>query len=109
MLAPDESQPSDRAPSAGWDSSQTLGLLAAAAAGLGAFVAVEARVREPLVPLVVFRRRPTVTALVLMVCGMGTVLSAFSSRRCRERGQAGARLRDGARRRRGAAAERRLA
>lgn len=65
------------APSAGWGSAQTLGLLAAAVFGLGAFVAVEARVREPLVALAVFRRRPTVVALVLMVAGMGTVLSAF--------------------------------
>jgi EmrB/QacA subfamily drug resistance transporter len=65
------------APAAGWGSVQTLGLLALAAAGLAAFVAVEARVREPLVSLSVFRRRPTVTALLLMIAGMGTVLSAF--------------------------------
>jgi EmrB/QacA subfamily drug resistance transporter len=65
------------APSAGWGSVQTLGLLAAATVGLGAFVLVEARVPEPLVSLSVFRRRPTVTALVLMIAGMGTVLSAF--------------------------------
>jgi EmrB/QacA subfamily drug resistance transporter len=65
------------APSAGWGSAQTVGLLSAAAAGLGAFVLVEAHVREPLVALAVFRRRPTVTALALMIAGMGTVLSAF--------------------------------
>jgi hypothetical protein len=65
------------APNAGWGSPQTLGLLAAAAAGLGAFVLVESRVRDPLVRLGVFRRRTTVTALVLMLAGMGTVLSAF--------------------------------
>jgi EmrB/QacA subfamily drug resistance transporter len=65
------------APDTGWGSGQTLGLLAAAAVGLGAFVIVELRVREPLVRLAVFRRRPTVTALVLMIAGMGTVLSAF--------------------------------
>jgi len=65
------------APSAGWGSLQTLGLLALAAAGLAAFVAVEARVAEPLVPLHVLRRRPTVVALASMVAGMGTVLSAF--------------------------------
>jgi EmrB/QacA subfamily drug resistance transporter len=62
---------------AGWGSVQTLGLFALAAAGLVLFVAVEARVREPLVALSIFRRRPTVTALVLMLAGMGTVLSAF--------------------------------
>jgi EmrB/QacA subfamily drug resistance transporter len=65
------------APSAGWGSAQTLGLLSAAALGLGAFVLVERRVREPLVALSVFRRRSTVTALALMIAGMGTVLSAF--------------------------------
>jgi predicted MFS family arabinose efflux permease len=65
------------APSAGWRSAQTLGLLVVAAAGLGVFVLVEARVREPLVALGVFRRRTTVTALVLMIAGMGTVVSAF--------------------------------
>jgi EmrB/QacA subfamily drug resistance transporter len=65
------------APSAGWASIQTIGLLAAAAAGLGAFVAIEARTHEPMVALGVFRRRPTVVALALMIAGMGTVLSAF--------------------------------
>jgi EmrB/QacA subfamily drug resistance transporter len=65
------------APTAGWGSVQTLALLAAAAIGLGAFLFVETRVREPLVPLGVFRRRPTTVALVLMIAGMGTVLSAF--------------------------------
>jgi EmrB/QacA subfamily drug resistance transporter len=65
------------APDAGWGSPQTLGLLAAAAAGLGTFVLVESRVRDPLVRLNVFRRRTTVTALMLMLAGMGTVLSAF--------------------------------
>lgn len=65
------------APSAGWASIQTLGFLGAAAIGLVAFVAVESRVREPLVDFGVLRRRPTVVALVLMIIGMGTVLSAF--------------------------------
>lgn len=65
------------APSAGWGSAQTIGLLLGAAAGLTAFVLVETRVREPLVPLAVFRRRPTVVAWVLMIAGMGTVMSAF--------------------------------
>jgi EmrB/QacA subfamily drug resistance transporter len=65
------------APDAGWASAQTLALLAAAAVGLAAFVLVEARVREPLVALGIFRRRPTVVALVLMIAGMGTVLSTF--------------------------------
>jgi EmrB/QacA subfamily drug resistance transporter len=65
------------APDAGWGSLQTLGLLLAAALGLAAFVVLESRLDEPLVALSVFRRRTTTTALVLMVLGMGTVLSAF--------------------------------
>jgi EmrB/QacA subfamily drug resistance transporter len=65
------------APDAGWGSPQTVGLLAAAAAGLAGFVALESRIAEPLVALSVFSRRTTMTALVLMMAGMGTVLSAF--------------------------------
>jgi EmrB/QacA subfamily drug resistance transporter len=65
------------APDVGWGSTQTLGLLSLAAAGLAAFVAVESRVSQPLVALRVFRRRTTVTALALMIAGMGTVLSVF--------------------------------
>src|SRR5919108_3719765 len=65
------------APAQGWGSAQTIGLLLAAGVGLGSFVVLESRVPEPLVSLSVFRRRPTVTALVLMIAGMGTVLSAF--------------------------------
>jgi EmrB/QacA subfamily drug resistance transporter len=65
------------APTEGWGSAQTIGLLLAAGVGLGSFVVLESRVPEPLVTVSVFRRRPTVTALVLMIAGMGTVLSAF--------------------------------
>ena len=42
---------------AGWTSGQTLGLLAAAAVLLAIFLAIEARVRSPLVPLGLFRLR----------------------------------------------------
>jgi EmrB/QacA subfamily drug resistance transporter len=62
---------------AGWTSSQTLGLLAGAAVGLTVFVAIEARTGAPLVPLRVFARRPTVSALVLMMVSMGTLVSVF--------------------------------
>jgi EmrB/QacA subfamily drug resistance transporter len=65
------------APSAGWGSRQTVGLLLASALGLAAFVLVERRVREPLVALSALRHRPTAVALGLMIAGMGTVLSAF--------------------------------
>jgi predicted MFS family arabinose efflux permease len=62
---------------AGWASAQTLGLFAVAAAGIGVFILAETRARDPLVPLAVFRRRPVVTALVLVMLGMGTLVSGF--------------------------------
>ena len=62
---------------AGWGSLQTVGLLALAAAGILAFVTVEARVKDPLVDLSVFRSRPTITALVLLILGMGALFSGF--------------------------------
>lgn len=62
---------------AGWTAASALVPLGLAAAGLAAFVAVERRVTDPLVPLGVFRRRATSTALVLMVLGMGPVFSGF--------------------------------
>jgi EmrB/QacA subfamily drug resistance transporter len=62
---------------AGWSSGQTLGLLALTALGIAVFAAVEGRVRDPLVPLSVFRRRAAVTALVLMALGMGTLVAGF--------------------------------
>ena len=62
---------------AGWTSGQTLGLFAVAAAGSGVFVVAEARTRHPLVPLAVFRQRPVVIALLLMMLGLGTLVSGF--------------------------------
>src|SRR3954470_462272 len=41
----------------GWTSGRTLGALAGSALLLGAFVAIEARSKAPLVPLAIFRRR----------------------------------------------------
>ena len=41
----------------GWSSARTVGMLAGAAALLAAFVALEARVPAPLMPLALFRRR----------------------------------------------------
>jgi EmrB/QacA subfamily drug resistance transporter len=46
----------------GWMSSQTIGLLAAAALLLALFVAIEARVRSPLVPLALVRLRSVATS-----------------------------------------------
>ncbi|MGH9248962.1 MAG: MFS transporter [Acidimicrobiales bacterium] len=61
----------------GWASGQTIGLFALGVAGVGAFIAIEARARQPLVPLAMFRQRATVTALVLMMLGMGTLVAGF--------------------------------
>jgi EmrB/QacA subfamily drug resistance transporter len=49
----------------GWLSGQTLGLLAAAAALLGVFVAIESRVAAPLVPLRLFRLRSVAVSNVV--------------------------------------------
>ena len=57
----------------GWTSGRTLGMLGAAVALLALFVALESRVREPLVPLGLFRNRNVSTANVvgvLMAAGM---------------------------------------
>lgn len=53
------------APDHGWDSLRTLGALSAGLALLVAFVAVEARTGDPLLPLSIFRRR-TLTAANLV-------------------------------------------
>jgi EmrB/QacA subfamily drug resistance transporter len=57
----------------GWTSAQTLGLLGAAAALLAIFLAIEARISSPLMPLGLFRNRNLSTANVagvLMAAGM---------------------------------------
>jgi predicted MFS family arabinose efflux permease len=57
----------------GWTTGQTLGLLAGAAALLALFLAIEARISSPLVPLGLFRNRNVSTANVtgvLMAAGM---------------------------------------
>ncbi|MDQ3865875.1 MAG: DHA2 family efflux MFS transporter permease subunit [Actinomycetota bacterium] len=58
---------------AGWSSGRTLGLLAVAAVLLGLFLAIEARVAAPLMPLRLFRIRDVSSANlvgVLMAAGM---------------------------------------
>jgi EmrB/QacA subfamily drug resistance transporter len=65
------------APEAGWGSAQTLGLLAFAGAGIILLLAVESRIREPMLSIAALRRPQTATALVLMMAGMGTVVSTF--------------------------------
>ncbi len=62
---------------AGWTSAQTLGLLAGAAVLLGGFVAWESRVRSPLVPLGLFRRRNLATANGVGVLWAGAMFAWF--------------------------------
>src|SRR5437868_2834610 len=61
----------------GWTSGRTLGLLAAAAALLASFVAVEARVRAPLVPLGLFRLRNVATANITGVLWAAAMFAWF--------------------------------
>ncbi|GAA4545470.1 MFS transporter [Amycolatopsis samaneae] len=65
------------APGAGWAAPTTLLGLGLGLAALVAFVAVERRSARPLVPLGVFRRRPVVTANLVMLLGGGTLASLF--------------------------------
>jgi EmrB/QacA subfamily drug resistance transporter len=62
---------------AGWTSAQTLGLLAAAAVLLAGFVSLESRVRSPLVPLGLFRRRNLATANGVGVLWAGAMFAWF--------------------------------
>jgi EmrB/QacA subfamily drug resistance transporter len=63
----------------GWTSARTLGLLAAGAALLAAFVVVESRSRAPLVPLGLLRERAVATGnLGQLINGAGFVGSFFA-------------------------------
>ena len=61
----------------GWTSAQTLGLLAAAAVLLVAFLVIESRVRSPLVPLGIFRLRNLSVANVIGVLWAGAMFASF--------------------------------
>jgi MFS family permease len=61
----------------GWTSARTVGLLVAAAALLGAFLVLEARVRSPLVPLALFRLRNLATANVVGVLWAAAMFAWF--------------------------------
>jgi len=63
--------------SAGWSSAQTLGLLGAAVALLAAFVAIQARVDEPLMPLAIFRNAHVRAANVTMIGAGAAMLGLF--------------------------------
>lgn len=62
---------------AGWSAPTTIIGLAAGIASLVAFVVVERRSARPLVPLGVFRRKPVVTANLVMLLVGGTLTSLF--------------------------------
>ncbi len=65
------------APDAGWGSGQTVGLLAAAIALLGAFVVIERRSASPLVPFSIFRIRTLTGANVVGVLTGASLFSMF--------------------------------
>ena len=62
---------------AGWSSGQTAGLLAAAAVLFALFLAIEARVPTPLMPLALFRLRNLATANGLAVLMAGAMFAWF--------------------------------
>ena len=62
---------------AGWESTQTLGLLAAAVVLMGVFIAIEARVESPLVPLGLFRLRNVATSNVVGVFWAAAMFAWF--------------------------------
>jgi EmrB/QacA subfamily drug resistance transporter len=61
----------------GWTSGETLGLLAAAAALLATFLAIEARVPSPLVPLGLFRLRNLATANAVGILWAASMFAWF--------------------------------
>jgi EmrB/QacA subfamily drug resistance transporter len=62
---------------AGWTSAQTVGLLAAAAVLLALFLAIEARVPSPLMPLGLFRLRNVATANVVGILWAAAMFAWF--------------------------------
>jgi EmrB/QacA subfamily drug resistance transporter len=62
---------------AGWTSTQSIGLLVAAAILLALFLAIEARVREPLMPLSLFALRNVATANVVGVLWAAAMFAWF--------------------------------
>ena len=61
----------------GWTSPRTLGLLGVAAALLAAFLAIEARVRDPLVPLAIFRSRNVSASNVVAILWAAAMFAWF--------------------------------
>jgi EmrB/QacA subfamily drug resistance transporter len=65
------------AESAGWGSTQTIGLLAAAVALLGVFTAIELRSHAPLVPFRIFRKRTLTGANAVGLMVGGSLFAMF--------------------------------
>lgn len=61
----------------GWGSGRTLGLGALAIVLLGAFVAIEQRVKAPLVRLAIFRKRPLAAANLVMLFAASGMFAMF--------------------------------
>ena len=66
-----------RAPSDGWGSAGTIGVLAAAAVVLALFALNEARVRQPLVPVAIFRVKGLAAADAAQMIGIAGFYSVF--------------------------------
>lgn len=62
---------------AGWSSTATLGLLALAAALFVLFIAIEVRVKEPLIPLRLFRLRNLTTANLIAILWATSIFAWF--------------------------------
>jgi EmrB/QacA subfamily drug resistance transporter len=62
---------------AGWRSMQTIGLLGCAVLLLAVFIGIEARVRDPLMPLAMFRLRNVATANVIGVLWAAAMFAWF--------------------------------
>jgi EmrB/QacA subfamily drug resistance transporter len=66
-----------RAPEDGWGSAETIGVLAAAAVVLALFALNEARVRQPLVPVAIFRIKGLAAADAAQMIGVAGFYSVF--------------------------------
>ena len=65
------------APDAGWATFRTIGLLAVSAVLMGAFLAWEARARDPLMPLGIFRIRLLTAANIVGFLQAGSLFANF--------------------------------
>ena len=61
----------------GWTSGRTLGLLAVAVAGFGAFIALEWKVDEPLMPLGLFKLRSVATSNIVGILWSAAMFAMF--------------------------------